>query len=218
MSSTTECLAGYIWFTSVDNHISQCISRVYAHDLQLQWLEDLQPQLLAENMNSILQDIETQEEMSIQYSWKRSNFTPNKFHTSKFTNQRVPSQTSNNSKSCIICKAAGRSHDITKCWFISQFEKLQISKAFGVEVDGYSVVSSERNVIQFVHDNYHPNTNKAATHEKGNVKNIQCDVFPYIYAYYKHHPFHNWPEPEIFIHYFLHHLEQKLSHSQMLSI
>ena len=36
MSSTTECLAGYIWFTSVDNHISQCISRVYAHDLQLQ--------------------------------------------------------------------------------------------------------------------------------------------------------------------------------------
>ena len=67
MSSTTECLAGYIWFTSVDNHISQCISRVYAHDLQLQWLEDLQPQLLAKNMNSILQDIETQEEMSIQY-------------------------------------------------------------------------------------------------------------------------------------------------------
>ena len=82
MSSTTECFAGYIWFTSVDNHISQRIARVYAHDLQLQWLEDLQSQLLAENMNTIFQYIETQEEMSIQYSWKRSNFTSNKFHTS----------------------------------------------------------------------------------------------------------------------------------------
>ena len=43
--------------------------------------------------------------------------------------------TQTSTKSCSLCKAAGRSyqgHDISKCWLLSKFEKLEIAKALRV--------------------------------------------------------------------------------------
>ena len=44
MSPTTKCIAVYIWLKLIDNRLPQYISCVYAHDLQLKSLKDLQPQ------------------------------------------------------------------------------------------------------------------------------------------------------------------------------
>ena len=66
-------------------------------------MHNAQPQL-AENMDPSLQDINTQVEISIQCSstQKHSNFTPNKFHTTEITNQKVPTQAPKNNKSSMI--------------------------------------------------------------------------------------------------------------------
>ena len=43
-----------------------------------------------------------------------------------------------NKKNCLICKSAGRNpstHNTNECWFVSKFEKLQLSKALRVETD-----------------------------------------------------------------------------------
>ena len=147
-------------------------------------------------MDSLLQEINTQEEISVQYSTtrRRSSFTPNKFHNTKSFNIKKGNPPSNN-KSCILCKTAGRphqGHDITKCWFISRFEKLQISKAFAVAVDNNSDDSiGEENLIQSVNDNNQSHTEALVSlSEVSNVQKVQCDVSPYMYAFYKHHPCH----------------------------
>ena len=49
-------------------------------------------------------------------------------------------------KSCILCNAAGRAylgHDISSCWFISKFDKLEIANAFLVEVNNDSEICGE---------------------------------------------------------------------------
>ena len=67
MSPTTERLAVYLWLTSIDKRLP---SRIYAHDLQSKTLKDLQPQI-AEAMDSLLTEINTQEDVRIQYARKR---------------------------------------------------------------------------------------------------------------------------------------------------
>jgi hypothetical protein len=195
MSPTTERLAVYLWLTLIDARLPAYISRVYAHDLQTQSLKDIQPQL-SDSMDSLLQDLATQEEISVQYSsTKRRPFQrkPSYRHESN-PSHRSESKPWNrneskpfNSKSCTLCQAAGRphqGHDISKCWFISKFEKLQIAKALQVEVNDYS---------DFEDDNISSvdmTTTQSHTTAISTVQKVQCDVSPYFYAFYQHHPCH----------------------------
>ena len=131
MSLTTERLAVYLWLSLIDSRLPVFISRVYAHDLQSKSLKEIQPQL-ADAMDSLLHDLAVQDDISINFSStsnKQQRFRPTSFQKSTNSFQR-PSNKSfarpngnrvNSSKSCFLCKTAGRNfsgHDISNCWHL----------------------------------------------------------------------------------------------------
>ena len=151
MSPTTERLATFMWLQLIDVRLPAYVARVYAHDLQTKSLKDIQPQL-AENMDSLLSELEAQEDIQINYS--RSSYHQQRGRYPPATRPRYPQRSqqhqhyqqhhhqqigfahprgSNPSpRLCILCKSAGRphtGHDIGTCWFISKDDKLSISDA-----------------------------------------------------------------------------------------
>ena len=182
MSPTTERLAVYIWLQLIDIRLPSHISRIYAHELQSMTLKDLQPRF-SENMDAILQDIQTQEDVQIQYA----------------SSQRKPRQSirrnpnvSKQSKTCVLCKAAGRphqGHDVGTCWFTSKFEKMELAKALQVNVEDaederYDTIDSD--------PLHHVDANQVsvAAHTTCSVNKVQCSTSPYFYAFYFHTPCH----------------------------
>ena len=197
MSPTTERLAVYIWLTTIDSRLPLYVSRVYAHELQKKSLNDFQPQL-SESMDSILQAIATQEEITIQYS--STNDRPRRFpHRYPPRSKKLPfsaqQPASTKSKCCVICKAANRpcqGHDINNCWYISKFEKLQVAKALQVAVDDDDDDDDvdeelENAMLTAQISTTLPSKSVGTTIE---VKKVQCDASPYFYAFYEHHPCH----------------------------
>ena len=127
LSPTTERLAVYLWLFLIDARLLAYVACVYAHDLQLKTLKDIQPQI-SQSMESLLAELNAQEDISIHYA--RSSFRKTN-NSSQFTrvnrdkaNKFVLCNNSGSSvKQCIICKAAGRKyqgHDVSSCWHISQ--------------------------------------------------------------------------------------------------
>ena len=132
LSPTTERLAVYLWMTIIDKRLHAYISREYSHDLQTMTLEDIQPRI-AENIQSILETINTSEDIQIQYA--RSDYS-NRRHQS--TRPKDSKPVSAPRKMCILCKASGRQHighDAGSCWFTSRYENQQIARALLVETD-----------------------------------------------------------------------------------
>ncbi len=84
-------------------------------------------------MDSLLAEISTQEDIQVHYS--RSSFQ-NKGST--YPRKPMSSfQARKKDKTCSIRKAADRSfqgHDISSCWFLSRFDKMEIAKAMQVFV------------------------------------------------------------------------------------
>ena len=186
MSPTTERLAVYLWLSLIDERLPAYVARIYAHDLQTKSLKEIQP-LLAESMDSLLTELSAQEDISINYSSTRKHQFKDKYKRGK-TTQPLQRNATPSQKSCVLCKTAGRSyqgHDITDCWFISKFEKLQMAKALQVEVDDIETdqvldLDSPINAKQVV------TTDTRTT----DIQKVQCDVSPYFYAFYEHHPTH----------------------------
>ena len=173
MSPTVEKIAVYLWLTLIDEHLPAYVARVYAHELQTKSLKDIQPQP-AESMDSLLTDLAVQEEVTISYS-----STSRQQHREKF--KRSTQIQNSSSKSCVLCKTAGRNyqgHDVSSCWFISKFDKLQIAKALSVEVDDEYPEDLSDNTID------------AKQVSAQDIQKVQCDVSPYFYAFYKHYPTH----------------------------
>ena len=109
------------------------ISRVYAHDLQTKSLKEIQPQL-TEAMDSLLHDLAVQDDISINFSSTRKPQRSGANNPPRFSNNHPPRFSNNNNKNipsklCIFCKAAGKNHnghDISTCWYLSKFDKLNI--------------------------------------------------------------------------------------------
>ena len=85
-------------------------------------------------------DIYSQEAVAVQYTQSQgrkksshSNFSNKRHQASYNTKKNLADKTpSHSERSCAICNAAGRpstGHDISKCWFISKFDKMKIAKA-----------------------------------------------------------------------------------------
>ena len=167
MSPTTERLAAYIWLQLIDQRLPAYVMRTYAHDLQSKSLKDLQPQL-AENMDSMLSDLNTQEDIQIQYSNSmmtqpaRRNYSNRPAQQQqpqlrqRQTRPRTPNQGTlttpkSSERICIICKSAGRpckGHDVGTCWFVSKFDKLSMSKALLVTVEDGKITLSPTKVMK----------------------------------------------------------------------
>ena len=195
MSPTTERLATYLWLQLIDRRLPAFVMRIYAHDLQAKSLKDLQPQL-AENMDSLLTDLCTQEEVHIQYSQstqqrraaqqrfrptQRQKSTRPRSNTQQMTTPRAAKPAS---LICIICKSAGRpfnGHDVGTCWFVSKFDKMSMSKALCVVVEDDTDAPYELLEEAEEQDN---------TVLSCQVKRVQCNASPFFYAFHMSTPCH----------------------------
>ena len=213
MSPTTERLAVYLWLTKIDERLPAFISRVYAHDLQSKSLKDIQPQL-AESMDSLLTDLAVQDEVKVNFS--RSKYPSQQRPFSKFNNNKNrprfnPSNSLKSTKQhkrsqCLICKSGGRnpnSHDTSDCWFVSKFEKLQLSKALRVETDDFEddMIDDEEpydHSVEFVESSQSDNDDEQIVEVQSiqppsveaTCNRVDCDVSPFFYAFYNHLPCH----------------------------
>ena len=189
MSPTTERLAVYLWLNLIDHRLPSYIARIYAHDLQSHTLKDIQPRL-SQSMDSLLTEISTQEDIQVHYA--KSSFRPNR---AKLPNQtKTLSNHPASSKQCTLCKAAGRSHlahGISSCWFLSKFEKMEIAKAITVTVDDidqedFQTTNNDNSVQRLL--TTQPEYTIETPHPA--VQKVACDVSPFFFAFYNHHPCH----------------------------
>ena len=188
ISPTTERLAVYLWLNLIDERLPSYISRVFAHDLQSKSLKDIQPQICSA-MDSLLQEINTQEEIQVQYS--RSSYNTRQ-QRKPLTNRRPTNRPNQSNKLCILCKAANRpfqGHDISSCWFITRFERMEMSKALAVEVDDPNDLEPQEAEFHALQDTEPtPITNDSSSPEPASAQRVQCHSSPYFFAYYKHQP------------------------------
>ena len=194
MSPTVERLAVYIWLTLIDIRLPAYVARAYAHDLQTKSLKDIQPQL-CDAMDSLLVEMSAQDDISVSYSRATNQQRPRRFiprgnNNNSNNNNTTPNRASVSNprqKQCILCKTANRAylgHDISSCWFISKFDKMDIVNAFQVNVNGDD----------------HPEQDVTPSDEQGevssdhllvqtsvSVQRVQTAVSPFFYAFYQHH-------------------------------
>jgi len=111
-------------------------------------------------MDSLLADLAVQDEIKINFSRsrhgtkQRSGYTK-QFNAGKVKSQQEKSNQRNGQKSCLFCKGAGRnpsSHNTSECWYISQMEKLELSKALQVET--CNIDDAEEEELAYVVDAY----------------------------------------------------------------
>jgi len=189
MSPTTERLAVYLWLNLIDERLASYVARVFAHDLQTKSLKDIQPQICSA-MDSLLQEINTQEEIQVQYS--KSSYH-NSQQQRRPPNRRTTQRPNQRNKSCLLCKAANRphqGHDISSCWFITKFDRMEISKALAVEVDeSYSELDTQEAEFQALQNvDPLPSAINQPTQEPATAQRVQCHSSPYFFAFYKHKP------------------------------
>ena len=173
-------------------------------------LKDIQPRI-AENMDSILEELNTSEEIQIHYA--RSNYSTNR----NYQNQRykgskpTPAPRPAPRKLCVLCKSSGRphlGHDAKNCWFTSKTDKQEIAKALMVEVaDEQEEEETYSETISYVNNGYSvPNdislqreplavpatpTSHIPYHTTPSmIRKVQTASSPYFYAFYKHSPCH----------------------------
>ena len=142
LSPTCERLTVYLWLTLIDARLPAYVGRVFAQELQTKSLKDIQPQMCM-SMDSLLAELNSQEEL-VQASYSRSSSAnTNKRWQSSFKRkpqhpqQQQQSQQGNNQKQCVVCKNAGRSyqgHDINGCWFISKFDRMEMTRTLQLSV------------------------------------------------------------------------------------
>ena len=172
MSPTTERLAVYLWLIAIDNRLPMYVSRVYAHDLSTRSLKDLQPQI-CQNMDSLLMELSTQEEIQVNYSRVRNN----KFRNSS-QRERGPSGRSSRQKTCVFCKACKRSyvgHDISTCWQLSNLDRAEFSKAFNVSIDDEEDTLDDNNLS--IEDSSNGKVNDVS------CSRVLCMKSPFFYCY-----------------------------------
>ena len=190
MSPTAERLAVYLWMNLIDKRLPGHVSRVYAHEMLSRSLKDLQPQIV-ENMECLLSEINTQEDIRIQYSKspfqkkQSKQMNPSTFRNNNDNgiSRRPTNRGKSPIKSCVICKNAGRQsigHDVGSCGFLSKFDKLELSKTFQVNVadddDESAPLTGEENTSEDIY--------------MCDVQKVQCDRSPFFYAFYQHIPCH----------------------------
>ena len=144
LSPTCERLTVYLWLTLIDVRLPAYVGRVFAQELQTKSLKDIQPQMCM-SMDSLLAELNTQEELVQANYSKSSSASGNKRWQSFRRKPQQPQQqqrsqqgsSQNNQKQCVLCKTAGRSyqgHDINGCWFISKFDRMEMTRALQLSV------------------------------------------------------------------------------------
>ena len=126
-------LAVYLWLSRIDERLPSHVQRVYAHELSIKTLKDLQPQL-CRSMDALLVDIEQKEDIQVNYTRSSSHGSGrSRRHQHAPASLDAVDHTPSHSRSCLICKAAGRTsegHDVAGCWYVSKYEKNEVARMF----------------------------------------------------------------------------------------
>ena len=182
LSPMTERLAVYIWLQLVDQRLPSHVARVYAHELQSMSMKDIQPRI-SENMDSILQDLNAQEDIRIHY-------TNSQYRRPRPVRKKGPSASSKAPKTCILCKVAGRphaGHDVKDCWFTSKHERGELARALQVTVEEDSEADDEDFSVeakQVSSQSNPPSSTRVIC--STSVQKVQCSISPYFYAFYQY--------------------------------
>ena len=203
MTPTCERLAVYLWLNLIDPRLPEYISRVYSNHLQTQSLKDIQPQI-CDSMDSLLAEINNQEEISVNIS--RSSYNSNRNFgqrpNNRFQSSQAPrglprrNQSSQpQHKECFFCKAAGRAysgHTIANCWHISKADRMLMVQALQVSIDDGDENRDEDNEEysdQFARCTLTEPTTTAPSvvPETLSIRRVESSCSPYFYAYYQHH-------------------------------
>ena len=199
MSASCERLVVYLWLTLIDDRLPLYVSRVYAHDLQSKSLKDIQPQL-CHSMDSLLADLNAQEDSQINYNKSIFRNKRKDRSVSQYNKQdkRYGSRNSTNQiqKNCVLCKAAGRTyqgHDIGSCWFLSKFDRMEITHSLQVSVDDDTDEEVRHNDDFKAVTSIPVEKGRNSAKEDGKsfisslTQHVQCDSSPFFYAFFKHH-------------------------------
>ena len=192
MSPTVERLAVFLWLHFIDERLPAYISRVYAKDLQTNSIKDIQPQI-SMNITSILEDLNAQEDIKINYSAGRFN----KFNKSNRKSGRSSTKFNNRQqKVCAYCKAINRTpsvgHDVKSCWIIPKEDKHNLIKAFSVvsmdsdcsdsdSEDTPALREDGHRAVKFVGDSSSNIDNCAE------IQRVECIASPHFFAYIGKH-------------------------------
>ena len=203
LTPTCERLAVYLWLNLVDQRLPAHISRVYAHDLQKKSLKDLQPHI-CDAMDSLLAEINTQEEINVNYSrtfgggkkYNNSNFRSDRQQQQQqqqpLRQQNSRPQHSVTQKECIICKMAGRSylgHSVSSCWHISKADKMQMARALQVSVDFVDDTEqiTEDNGTEEALQCVLASSSSSHSETSEHVRRVKTSSSPFFFAFYLHH-------------------------------
>ena len=197
MSPSCERLIVYLWLNLIDKRLPAYVSRIYAHDLQSKSLKDVQPHI-CQALDSLLAELDAQEDIQVNRSFQRTRTPPVRqrqqqqqqpFNPQRHDNNRQQNST-NKQKSCTLCKLSGRphaGHDIAGCWFLSRFDKLEITRALRVDVDAdedFQVPSDspegEDSEIQTV-------SADVAVAGVAVTRRVSTRASPFICTFYKHY-------------------------------
>ena len=184
MSPTVERLAVFLWLHFIDERLPEYISRIYAKDLQSHSIKDLQPQI-SMNINSIIQDLNTQEDIKIQFSAGRSNWSNSQFP--RKSSQQSYKFGKRQKKTCAYCKAINRTpyvgHDVKSCWIIPKEDKANLIKAFSV----ISLDSDESDAeIPGPHDCDSSNVHfveKSSESTCAGISRVECMASPHFFCH-----------------------------------
>ena len=182
LSPSCERLLVYLWLTLIDERLPAYISRIYAHDLQTRSLKDVQPQI-CQSLDSLLAELNTQDDSQV-------NFNRSHQKNSKSVRFKPKKKGSSLKKECILCKSAGRTyegHDIGSCWFISKFDRLEMSRTLQVSVQDTDDDEGEQVEGESSEECYEVNTAPDDANEAV-ARRVSCSQSPFIHAFYKHVP------------------------------
>ena len=184
MSPTVERLAVFLWLHFIDARLPDYVSRVYAKDLQSYSIRDLQPQI-SMNMKSIIEELDTQDNIRVQFSAGRSNWSKS---SKKSGRQPFSNKFNKRQKTCAYCKAINRSpftgHDVKSCWVIPKEDKAELIKAFSViSLDSDDSDEEISNSSQDCNDsNVHFVDDTADTACAG-ISRVECMASPHFFCH-----------------------------------
>ena len=187
MSPTVERLAVFLWLHFIDPRLPEYISRVYAKDLQSHTIKDLQPQI-SMNMQSILDDLNTQEDIKVQFSASRPNWSSSSSFQSRKPG-RFPNKFGKHQKkkTCAYCKAINRSpfvgHDVKSCWVIPKEDKSELIKAFSV----IALDSEDSEDEDVVHDSSVKFVGDKSENSVSNISKVECLTSPHFFCHIGKH-------------------------------
>ena len=145
LSPTCERLTVYLWLCLIDHRLPAYVARVHANDLLTKSLKDLQPQICLA-MDSLLAGLNSQDDV-VDVNYGRSSSNSNNQWTLRQKQRNTPQRSFQQSssqqraaskqKQCSWCKNAGRTHighDISTCWFISKFDRMEMTRTLQVSI------------------------------------------------------------------------------------